>query len=290
MATAATAAAATGQAPPTVSTPQNTVGTVGMAGGGRGARGGGTGANYGGASSSGVQLPDEPKYNAVLRARVNKARSSRMYYDPERTFHAVLSRLESTAPTPEDMWYAQVSLWIQQDVVKGIADINDDAASKASGDASVAAMPVKRLVGIRVLGYELQGKSRLQFPSVIDLPAIGEQTAQPSFTGLVTTPDPSNPFDVLRFEVGIVVDQRDLMRVVDSICRRNYFKVIGISYDQVNRDRDETAEGYLYGPDPVVFARLSFEGYMARDVFDELKPEAVRVKLGQSTAAPPANP
>jgi len=230
-------------------------------------------------------LPDEPKYNAVLRARVNKARSSRMYYDPDRSFHAVLSRLETTAPTPEDMWFAQVSLWIQQDVVKGIAEVNDEAASKINGEASVAVMPVKRLVGIRVLGYELPGK-RVLFPSVVDLAAIGEQSATPSFTGLVTTPDPSNPFDVLRFEVGLVVDQRDVLRVVDSICRRNYFKIVGINYDQVNRDRDEAAEGYLYGSDPVVFVRLSFEGYMARDVFDELKPEKVRVLLGQSTAAP----
>ncbi|MFN0136808.1 MAG: hypothetical protein ACKVS9_11915 [Phycisphaerae bacterium] len=250
----------------------------GPRGGGRGGTGGGTGA------STIPGLPDEDKYNPLIRARVAKARSTRMWYDPERSFHVTLAPDTPTAPTPDEMWYAQVSLWIQQDVVRGIKAINEEAAGKVtSGDANVQHMPVKRLIGVRVLGYELADK-RVPFPpSLVEFGALSGESAPLSFTGRTS----GDPFDVVRFEIGLIVDQRQLMRVVDSICKQNYFKNVGISFDQVVREKDEQAEGYLYGPDPVVYTRLSFECYMARDVFKEMQPEAVSTALsGAAPAAP----
>lgn len=266
--------AAASPAAPSVSTPAF----------GGGPRGGRTGFSTGTGAATIPGLPDEERYNPLLRARVLKARNTRMWYDPERSFHVTLAPDVPTAPTPEELWYAQVSLWIQEDVVSGIKEINDKAAAQiTSGDANVEHMPVKRLIGIRVLGYEMADK-RITFPpSLIEYGALSAESAPLSFTGRAS----ADPFDVVRFEVGLIIDQRELMQVVDTICKQNYFKNVGISFDQVQREKDEQADGYLYGPDPVIYTRLSFECYMARDVFKELQPESISKTLsGEAPAAP----
>lgn len=269
-----------GGAPPAPTPPQFREDPPPFGGAPRGGR------SVGGVSSAGsrgldMNVPAEPKYDAVLRARVNRARSLLCYYTPELTFHSALPRDDASAPSPADMWYAQMTLWIQKDVAQAIASLNREFADKVTGhEPYVEDVPVKRLTAIRVLGYETE-KGRVTFPSLSDAGALTERAAIPSFTARVS----NDKFDVVRFEVGVIVDQREMLRLIDRIGRANFYKCVGVAYDAVDRAKDES-EGYLYGTAPVVFARLSFEGYFARDVFNELKPETVRVALGEQPATP----
>ncbi|MGE3182812.1 MAG: hypothetical protein AB7N71_14370, partial [Phycisphaerae bacterium] len=68
---------------------------------------------------------DDPRFSAKIRAETTKAAEIRMYVDFEgprnqSTFHISPIITTDTAPPLDEMWYAQVGLWIQQDIVNAI--------------------------------------------------------------------------------------------------------------------------------------------------------------------------
>lgn len=218
-----------------------------------------------------IDANTEPKFNPLLRARVSKARSIRCYID-EQTFHVhPLVNPSREAPSVIDMWMAQTTLWIQQDVVAAIARVNKDRAEKpADGEVFVEHVPVKRLISVRVHGYE--GERYVGFPST---GATGPSEQRPaSFTGRKG----DDQFDVLRFTVKVVIDQRQLVPLVNEMSRVNFYRCINIQYEAV--PPAHAAEGYLYGTAPCVVATLDFEGYMARAIFDKIMPTSMRTLIG----------
>ncbi len=215
-------------------------------------------------------IPNEPRFNAVLRARVAKARSIRLYIE-EGTFHE-LPMDAVRAPTPVEMWMAQVSLWVQQDVVNAIEKLHREFAGRVrDGEVCVEHMPIKHLLSIQVRGYQTS-RGLVPFPSRTG--ASAAEAAPPSFTGRVC----DDQFDVVRFGVQAVVDQRHLPQVVDRIARENFYKCIDLDYQIVPEKYAQ--DGYLYGTAPVVLARMEFEGYMARPIFDKWMPREMRALLG----------
>lgn len=236
----------------------------------------GEGGGFGGDLS--IVDAGEPKYNAPLRAAVSKAKSIHLYYDPETTLHRSEIADDPGSPSPMAMWNAQVGYWIQSDVVNAIAALHGDLSKKAQGDASVETLPVKRLNSIRVHGYALPGKFiRFGMGSRQSSQTVGQ--ADPAQTPTFTQRTGNEQYDVVRFTVQAVVDQRELFKLVDAIARSNFTVTLSVSYEAVKRDEDERA-GYRYGPAPVVLATLDFETYLARDLYSELMPEEVRAALG----------
>ena len=240
-----------------------------MAGGRNAPRGMGAGYAPQTPTISAAARTGEPKYDPVYRARVAKAKSILCYYDAD-TFHVSPIVTSPTAPQPEEMWLAQVSLWVQNDIVDAIAKLNDAAAGRVKeGDPSVQDVPVKRLVRVRVASYETP-QGRLQIPSISDVPEM-----DPSFTGRLG----NDMFDVIRFRVEVVMDQRDILELIDEISRVNFYQCLNVDYEIV--DRNIALEmGYFYGTDPVVQVSLDFEGYMARDVYAPIMPALIKKNLG----------
>jgi hypothetical protein len=232
--------------------------------------------------ASGPRLPGvssrEPKYDPTYRARVAKAKSILCYYDPG-SFHVSPIAYEQASPAPEEMWYAQVGLWVQEDVVKAIAELNKEAADQVrDADPCVEHVPVKRLVLMRVLGYERGDElGFLQFGA-----AGTAQIANELYGASLTGRQCNEQFDVVRFMVSVVIDQREVLQLIDRISRVNFYQCLSVSYEAVDREQ-ETSEGYFYGTAPVVEATLGFEGYMSREVYGELMPAEVRRELGIDT-------
>ncbi|GMU84133.1 MAG: hypothetical protein IT450_10575 [Phycisphaerales bacterium] len=233
-----------------------------MPGGEMGIRGGGGGMDM---------TSTEPRFNPLLRANVEKAKSIRCYVDPG-TFHRAPLADQTEKPAVDQMWYAQVGLWVQDDVATAIRNLNETAA-RATGDASeayVEHMPVKRLISVRVQGYVKADGKLLPFPSSSATGAGQEEPMEKSFTQRKS----DDLFDIVRFSVTAVVDQRQVLQFIEAINRVNYYRLLSIGYDSVDRSVDEAA-GYLYGTAPVVRVKMEFEGYMLREVFDPWKPKEV---------------
>ena len=221
----------------------------------------------------------EPKYDPQFRALVAKARSIRCYAEPLEAFHVSPIRTKESAPTPQEMWEAQVGIWIQQDVVEAIAEMNNRAALEVrDGDAFVEQMPVKRIESLLVHGYMLPKDS--EQGSYYPFEASGgnnRSAGEPppiSFTGR----EPDDQFDVIHFTITVFVDQRELLTLIDDISRKNFYKSVELEYRKLNPE--DVAPGYMYGTGPVVRAKIRFEGYMARPLYAPMMPKEVRVILG----------
>ncbi|TWT44098.1 hypothetical protein RAS1_05050 [Phycisphaerae bacterium RAS1] len=236
----------------------------------------------------------DPKYDKFIRANVIKAGSVRCYatVSPARpSFHIAPIIDPSDAPSADQLWFAQVGLWIQQDIVAAIARLNEETAAKlGSVPATVEHLPVKRLESVSLSGYIL-GDKRIEFPMMTGgagpgggrgpgpapgaapPPGVPGTGAPTSLTGRTS----DDRFDVIRFTITVVVDQRELLRLIDQLTRQNFYQCVDCDYIIA---REEPTVGYYYGAAPVVRATIEFEGYLARAVYAEMMPSQVRDLLG----------
>lgn len=233
----------------------------------------------GGERPLGPALPENLNLDEVRhRAAIKKARSIRAYITPETSLHISPVANAQVTPTPLDMWFAQVSLWVQEDMIRAIAEVNEAAAQELKeGEGNVTNMPVKHLEVVRVKGY-MTSAGLIAFPSTSlqtanqttpdDLDLVGE-----SFTARVS----DEQFDVVRVVMRVVVDQRDLLKLIDAVTRENFYQLVGLEYS-IAEGSDPS--GYMYGFEPTVRATLDFEGYLARKVYKEMMPATVLKALG----------
>lgn len=260
------------QPPVAPATPGVSIG--GPAGGGRFGARGGMGMPMMAPGATNLNVPQgDPKYDPTFRAIVTRAKSIRVYVSP--LSFSLSPILETTvAPKPDEMWYAQMGLWIQEDIVNAIAALNNDAARKvASGDVYVEHMPVKRLEKVRLLGY-------VKKDALIPFPAT-DTSQQPELRPTFTDRVGDDQIDVVRFTVIAVVDQRDLLRFIDAICRTNFYHCTHVEYIAAPPE-----PGYLYGTAPVIRATVDFEGYFARKAYVDLMPPEVLTQLGGGQPQP----
>jgi hypothetical protein len=194
-------------------------------------------------------------------------------------------------PFPESLWRAQLGLWIQGDVVQAIARLNNEAAEqyrKSLEDTEgrrtppwVGIMPVKEVVSIRLsndyvtsesepaIGYEASvGEKEFATPA---LPGGSWETV---FTGTVGT----EWYDVMQFSVKLVMDQRDILKLVDEITRNRFHTLLRVSYEAVPVNR--RMRGKIYGDDPTVLVIMDFETIMLADPYRCWMPPSVRDALG----------
>ncbi len=169
-------------------------------------------------------------------------------------------------PDAIQIWQAQLSLWIQQDIAAAIARCNEERVAELreanrQDDLWVAYMPVKRLKVLRiqdVLGSEGGGSN----------PA---RSWMQSFTKVENN---SKRF-IVPLQLDLIVEEAAIMNVLRHITSLGFYTILGVDYRSVKPD--PICERYIYGDEPVVEARIHLEGCYFREVFEpwipkELKP------------------
>ncbi len=225
---------------------------------------------------------------AARRAAIRKALSIQLYaeaYGPRNAFQVSSIATMTEPPAADDMWYAQVGLWIQEDVVRAIREVNEETASKLDPkEANVGRMPIKRLLAIRLPGYVTSTGALIKFEGVRD-PGGGGATVPPTpalsneLKQVFTNRIGDENFDLVRFTVVAMVDQRNLLKLPDRLTRVNFYQLVDIDYTtQLPSGAEEAA--FHYGDGPVVVVTYEFEGFLARKVYLDLMPEAVQTALG----------
>jgi len=177
------------------------------------------------------------------------------------------------APGIDDVWRAQVSYWVQKDVVDAIVAVNQEAAKAAElvkEDQWVGIMPVKEVVSIRVSDY---------VPPTGDLFAVAQPvgygaalppgTAESVFTGTAS----GGSYEVVQFTVKLVMDERDIPLLVERLCNNSFRTLLRVSYKKAPANKAMT--GKIYGAEPTVLAVLDFEWVMLGDVFRPMMPAEV---------------
>jgi len=232
---------------------------------------------------SGLITEKQARESAATRASIQKARSIYCYatmesLDENTEIYAGLS------PNPNDMWRAQVSLWIQQDVVDSLARVNDQAAKRLTAEDPDAApwvgvLPVKDLISIRVSDYipnEATAKERRLSGDSPSFP--------PGKSDIAFTKHQSNEmYEVVQFALKMVVDARAVPTIIDEICKDRFHALLNLEYTYDRSLLENLSmEDKIYGAQPTIVVLMEFETIFFGELYRCSMPPAVLAKLGQT--------
>ena len=222
-------------------------------------------------------------FDADARASIWHARQCHVYATEE-SFERLPTAYETReGVTPElfDLWAAQLSLWIQQDFIQSIKEMNDEAAQQAPDGpekAWVGLLPIKQIVGIRTTDYVYEGDeddapleplksvySQRQFNLTMD---VGRPTIDPELA--LTGHGGGGGFEVQHARLVVVMDPRKLPQLIDRILKRNLTTLLSVRYQDVPVSGNNV--GLLYGPDPVIQVELDFAFHWLNSIYEELIP------------------
>lgn len=204
--------------------------------------------------------------------RRTRAQSYKVYLEP--TALAISPRLDLTnkiAPTVEDIWFAQMSLWIQQDVCAAVA--RENANSK-----TIPTSPVKHLVAVDVRQdqslYVVSGGLAAAAPAA---PAVDENGNEIPVDGGAAPAGPTKNYtlsstgrvcnslyDVVQFELVVVVDREYVTNFIRQLQAGRFIAVLDADIQSIDLE-EAVSQGYDYGQKPVVELRVKCESLFLRE-------------------------
>jgi hypothetical protein len=191
----------------------------------------------------------------------------------------------SERPRLDDMWYAQMALWVQEDVLGALADLNQQVAAQLPQDQQwVGNMPFKRLLSFRVGGYVPSATPQAgggTMPSLGGGPAASG--GPPMDANAVMTKHGSNEaVDVIQFSIEMIVEAQALPQIIEKICSAGFYTILQISYEAVPPNNE--LFDYIYGSKPVINVSMLLEGSFLRNKYDKWMPTTVKgdIKAGKA--------
>ena len=224
--------------------------------GGRGGRG---------AVGSRVLSEQERRSFAVNKASDDKAKAIKIYADQE-CLDIVEDAFGATSEPPvlETMWAAQMSLWIQQDIVKAISEVNASAEN-------VFQSPIKRIYDIDVQNGYYLGTVR-SVSGMVSLTGRSEEFPD-SFTGFAA----DDYWDMTAFKIDVVIDIEKIEEFIDAMYRQGHYVLYFWELDSL-AEAEQASPGsgkqslteedlYRYGEGSLVRGTFYFEVYLIKDFF-----------------------
>jgi hypothetical protein len=213
----------------------------------------------------------------ALPLKLNKlvARKFKVYVDQD-VFKINAKILPDQKPTPEDIWYAQMQVWIQRDLAMAIADAN-------SSSSCVLDAPVKRVITMEVQPapmYTLQPTATAtQGQPVAPAPASESAQIAPDFAVSASGRYSNAMYDVVQFKLVVDVDATKVNQFIETLSKGRMITILGENQYSLNAET-EAAKNYLYGRGSVVRLELTGETLFFRDWTKPLMPDNVKVYLG----------
>lgn len=223
-------------------------------------------------NAAGVVSAAAAKLDPEIRAAITKAHNIYCYAIPAGSDSAespssftVVPEVYNVGGTPPDVlryWWAQVTLWVQQDVVEALARVNEQAAERLQAQDQtpwVGNLPVKELRKLTVEeGY------------------VNRDTIYAHhFTGNVSTDE----YEVLYYRMSLVVDVRDLPEIVAELCKNQFTTLFALRY-QVEPPNLAMVDR-IYGGEPAVGVFMEFEKIMFSKPYLGMMPDPVLAQLGK---------
>jgi len=246
---------------------------------------------------------------ARVRAAQKKARSIYIYAGPESFQSSDISddpggaMYRTLPPEPEDMWYAQLEVWIQNEIVERIAAINNQAAETLEAQAKelreagktkearkvepwVGNLPVKDIISIQIGdGRDLYYLTKGEQQGSRGRDEQKERAYPPLNADEVFTGDTSTPlYELVQFTVKLVIDARDLPRVLAGLCKDNFNVPLNVTYQKT--PPDPTMEGKIYGDQPTITVTIDFQTVFFSEFYLSMMPDEILKKLNKKRPEP----
>jgi hypothetical protein len=235
------------------------------------------------------QLPNQMRAQRAQRAKVYMAPGTLLV-------DKTVSDKLLPPPRPEVMWWAQMALWVQEDIAAAIAQANKDAAN-------VTQSRVKRILMVNVpigpqmiFGKQLAnptgGGMMAPAPDAAVAPQPGSNPNDPVVLDYKTTPSGRTSgglYDVVQYQVELIVSAKDLPAVLSSFSDNRLVTVLNVQQMWAEDGAAAAKEGFMYGPDPVVRVTMRCEALFLREWTVPMMPKPVKDVLG-IPQPPPGTP
>jgi hypothetical protein len=184
---------------------------------------------------------------------------------------------------PSSIFNAQIGLWIYEDVAKAVA-----AANKGVNAKDVRESVVKHFVKFDVVDEpfksvmqnsmgQMAGMGGTEAPPPPNSDPAGE--IKPNFNISPTGRAVNGVYDVVPFDLTIVVDAAQIPRVLQELSRGRFITVTNLNLATVDSALKKS-EGFYYGDAPVVELKLRCEALFLRKWTEPMMPPAIKQALG----------
>ena len=201
--------------------------------------------------------------------RRKRAREHKIYLEPNAlVVSPTMANATAVAPTPQDMWYCQMALWVQQDVCNALATLNDSNPKFID----IPSAPVKHLLALDVQPafnmYVVKGGTGVASTPLPGGPgATPVPPTEPAARDYILSPTgrvSNTLYDVVQFRVSVVVQADSLRSLIQQLQFGRFMSVLEVDVKGVDLDQ-ALDEGYGYGSQPVVEVKLRCEALFLRD-------------------------
>lgn len=196
-----------------------------------------------------------------------QARSIHVYasQDINETFDVMAFSRDN--PPPEEIWEAQMKLWIQQDLTRAIAVANRTVDPRVG----VPDAPIKRLIRMEVPSGNVVAPDATPVTGAETTP---EGRLEPDFR-VSMTGRYSNPlYDVRWASLTILADAQRLPQFLDSLGLVNLMTVLRCDIEDID-EFEHLRDGYFYGLGDIVRVRLVVETIWLREWTTKMMPSSV---------------
>jgi hypothetical protein len=225
------------------------------------------------------------------KMRTEAAQKARMYVAPD----AMLPPADfSTArsPTPDQIWYAQAALWVQEDVCRALAECNKDSKGITSSpvkhliklDVPAGAAMYSRPAGSAGGGGDAGGGDSPQPTAAPDAsgatggPNNNPPPTPPTYTVSPTGRQCNQLYDVVNFTLIVRVDQTQIPVIINQLSRNRFITIKKV--DLLRVDSDHAADGgFVYGKSPVAELIIDGEQLQLREWTIDFMPKSIKEQV-----------
>jgi len=203
----------------------------------------------------------------------------------------------SARPRPDSIWWAQVALWVQRDVLEAVKETNTAKDASGKVPANLKEAPVKRLIKISVPMVNsfivVPGAAPAAPPADPNAAADAALTKTPqvSPTGRAS----NGMFDVVHFRIDADIETEKVPQFIRTLSHNRLMSVLRVELKGVDAQQAEVA-GYYYGKDaagssiPVSTVTMDCEALLLRSWTIPLMPRIIRTQLAIPDPPAPAAP
>lgn len=235
------------------------------------------------------RIPDEVRWDHEARAAIWNARHMYCYAEVSSfdQVSPIYQPRDNSPPAMDQLWLAQTGLWVQQDIVAALVEMNEARSAELTDRGEgpwVGNLPIKQIVGIKVTDALFEPKTPPPLPEHKPLVGLSEgrgsrvsvDIGKPpdDVTAVLTQRGSNNEFDVLHARMVLVMDPRYVPQLLDSVLKRNLFTILNVRYRYIPISTEFT--GLIYGPDPVIEMEVDLAYHMLADIYYAMLPEELK--------------
>jgi hypothetical protein len=186
---------------------------------------------------------------------------------------------------PSVIFWAQLGLWVQEDLYAGIRQIIETAGARNVGES-----PIKHLLAVSVINRFIGIDPTASADPNNPMPPPSNDPNAPLTPNYQVSPSgraSNGLYDVVHMRASMVVEADKLPMVLDQLGRGRLLSVVQVERVEPVDPAAAANAGYFYGDKPCVRVDLLVEDLLLRKWTVQYMPERVKQMLGVVPAPPP---